>query len=66
MIGTKWVFKNKIDEHGIVVKNKARLMAQGYTQKQGINYDETFVPIFWLEAIRILLVFACYMDFELY
>ena len=66
MIETKWIFKNKFDEHGIVVRNKVRLVTQGYTQKKGIDYDETFAPVVRLEAIRILLAFACYMDFKLY
>ena len=66
MIGTKWVFKNKFDEHGVVVRNKARLVAQVYTQEEGIDYDETFIPIVRLEAIRILLAFACYINFKLY
>ena len=66
VIITKWVFKNKLDEHGVVIRNKARLVAQGYTQEEDINYDETSIPIVRLEAIRILLAFACYMDFKLY
>ena len=66
MIGTKWIYKNKFDEHGVVVRNKARLVAQGYTQEESIDYDETFAPIVQLETIRILLAFACYMDFKLY
>ena len=66
VIETKWVFKNKFDEHGVVVQNKARLVAQGYTKKEGINYDETFVPVAWLEVIRILLAFACHMGFKFY
>ncbi|GJZ64467.1 putative ribonuclease H-like domain-containing protein, partial [Tanacetum coccineum] len=51
-IGTKWVFRNKKDERGIVVKNKARLVAQGHTQEEGINYDEVFAPVARIEAIR--------------
>ncbi|GJY90387.1 putative ribonuclease H-like domain-containing protein [Tanacetum coccineum] len=51
-IGTKWVYRNKKDERGIVVKNKARLVAQGYKQKEGIDYDEVFAPVAWIEAIR--------------
>ena len=66
VIETKWIFKNKFDEHGVVVRNKERLVVQGYAQEEGISYDETFVPIVQLEAIRILLAFACYMDFKLY
>ena len=49
-----------------MVRNKARLVTQGYTQEEGIDYDETFTPVVWLEAIRILLAFSCYMDFKLY
>ena len=63
---TKWVFKNKLDEHGVVVRNKSRLVAQGYTQEKSIDYDETFGPIIRLEAIRILLAFTYYIDFKLY
>ncbi|GJS47521.1 putative ribonuclease H-like domain-containing protein [Tanacetum coccineum] len=52
-IGTKWVFKNKKDERGIVIKNKARLVAQGYAQEEGIDYDEVFAPVSRIEAIRL-------------
>ncbi|GJY34906.1 retrovirus-related pol polyprotein from transposon TNT 1-94 [Tanacetum coccineum] len=62
-IGSKWVFKNKKDEHGITTKNKARLVAQGYNQEEGIDYDETFAPVAKMEAIRIFLAFATYMNF---
>ncbi|WVZ75632.1 hypothetical protein U9M48_023669 [Paspalum notatum var. saurae] len=57
-IGTKWVFKNKQGEDGMVVRNKARLVAQGFCQMEGIDYEETFAPVACLEAIRILLAFA--------
>ncbi|GJV18125.1 putative ribonuclease H-like domain-containing protein [Tanacetum coccineum] len=50
-IGTKWVYRNKKDERGIVVRNKARLVGQGYTQEEGINYDEVFAPVARIEAI---------------
>ncbi|GJZ67536.1 putative ribonuclease H-like domain-containing protein [Tanacetum coccineum] len=56
-IGTKWVYRNKKDERGIVVRNKARLVAQGYTQEEGIYYDEVFAPVARIEAIRGSLVF---------
>ncbi|RDD63978.1 hypothetical protein DU478_22630, partial [Thalassococcus profundi] len=52
VIGTKWIFKNKSDEHGNIIRNKARLVPQGYTQIEGIDYDETFTPVARLESIR--------------
>ena len=58
VIGTKWVYKNKIDEQGNITRNKARLVAQGYNQEEGIDFEETFAPVARLEAIRILLAFA--------
>ncbi|GKA10846.1 retrovirus-related pol polyprotein from transposon TNT 1-94 [Tanacetum coccineum] len=66
IIGSKWVFRNKRDETGIVIKNKARLVAQGYNQQEGIDYDETFAPIARLVAIRIFHAFATYMNFIVY
>lgn len=63
VIGTKWVFKNKLDEDGTVTRNKARLVVQGYSQEEGVDYDETFVPVANLEAIRLLIAFAAYMEF---
>jgi hypothetical protein len=66
VIGTKWVFKNKQREDGEVVWNKARLVAQGYSQVEGLNFGETFAPVARLEAIRILLVFTVSKGFKLY
>ena len=66
IIGTKWVFRNKMNELGNVVKNKARLVAQGYNQDEGIDFDETFAPVARLEAIKLLLAFACHMNFKLF
>ncbi|KAK6122665.1 hypothetical protein DH2020_043593 [Rehmannia glutinosa] len=66
IIGTKWVFRNKLDDQGNIVRNKARLVAQGYCQEEGIDYDETFAPVARLEAIRILLAYSCFKNFKLY
>ncbi|KAD3067893.1 hypothetical protein E3N88_35773 [Mikania micrantha] len=57
-IGTKWVFRNKTDENGQIIKNKARLVVQGFSQEEGIDYDETFAPVARLEAIRLFLAYA--------
>ncbi|GJZ61103.1 putative ribonuclease H-like domain-containing protein, partial [Tanacetum coccineum] len=65
-IGTKWVYKNKKDERGIVIKSKARLVAQGYTQEEGIDYDEVFAPVARIEAIRLFLAYASFKDFMVY
>ncbi|GKE98596.1 putative ribonuclease H-like domain-containing protein, partial [Tanacetum coccineum] len=65
-IGTKWVYRNKQDERGVVVRNKARLVAQGHRQEEGIDYDEIFAPMARIEAIRIFLAFASYMGFIVY
>ena len=66
IIRTKWVFRNKVDEHGIVIRNKARLVAKGYNQEEGIDYEETYALVARLEAIRMLLAFASIRDFKLY
>jgi hypothetical protein len=65
-IGTKWVWKNKEGENGEVVGNKSRLVVQGYSQKEGIDYEETFAPVACLEAIGILLAFSVAKEFRLY
>jgi hypothetical protein len=66
IIGTKWVFCNKQDENGMVTRNKARLLAQGFTQVEGLDFEETYAPVARLEAIRMLLAFAAHHDFKLY
>ena len=66
MIGTKLIFKNKSDEHGTIIRNKSRLVAQGYTQVERIDFDETFALIARLESIRILLAIASHLNFKLY
>ncbi|GKD18274.1 putative ribonuclease H-like domain-containing protein, partial [Tanacetum coccineum] len=65
-IGTKWVFRNKKDQKGIVVRNKARLVVQSFKQEEGIDYDEVFAPVVRIEAIRLFLAYASYMDFTVY
>ncbi|GJT81701.1 retrovirus-related pol polyprotein from transposon TNT 1-94 [Tanacetum coccineum] len=65
-ISTKWVYKNKKDERGIVIRNKARLVAQGYTQEEGIDYDEVFSLVARIEAIRLFLAYASFKDFVVY
>ncbi|GJU29272.1 putative ribonuclease H-like domain-containing protein [Tanacetum coccineum] len=65
-IGFKWVFKNKKDERGIVIRNKARLVAQGYTQEEGIDYDEVFAQVARIEEIRLFLAYASFKDFMVY
>nr|GEX60662.1 retrovirus-related Pol polyprotein from transposon TNT 1-94 [Tanacetum cinerariifolium] len=66
VIGTKWGFRNKLDENRIVSRNKARLVAQGYNKQEGIDYDETYAPVARLESIRILLAISYANDFKLY
>ena len=66
MIRTKWVFRNKQDQDGIVVRNKARLVAQGYTQVEGLDFGEIYAPVARLEAIRILLSYVCAHNIKLY
>nr|GEV86474.1 hypothetical protein [Tanacetum cinerariifolium] len=65
-IGTKWVFRNKKDKRGIVIKNKARLVAQEHTQEECIDYDEVFAPVARIEAIRLFLVYDSFKDFVVY
>ncbi|WVZ51610.1 hypothetical protein U9M48_002739 [Paspalum notatum var. saurae] len=66
VIGTKWVFRNKQDNEGNIVKNKARLVAKRYSQVEGIDFGETFTPVARLEAIRFLLAYATHHDMKLY
>ncbi|GJX98983.1 retrovirus-related pol polyprotein from transposon TNT 1-94 [Tanacetum coccineum] len=65
-IGTKWVYRNKKVERGILVRNKSRLVAQGYKQEEGIDYDEVFAPAARIEAIRLFLAYASFMNFVVY
>nr|GEW43660.1 retrovirus-related Pol polyprotein from transposon TNT 1-94 [Tanacetum cinerariifolium] len=66
IIETKWVFRNKLEENSVVSQNEARLVAQGYNQQEGIDYDKIYAPVARLESIRILLAYACALDFKLF
>ncbi|XP_075636638.1 uncharacterized protein LOC142608863 [Castanea sativa] len=66
IIGTKWIFHNKTDEKGNMIRNKARLVAQGYSQMEGVDYNETFAPVARMESIRFPLALACHLKFKLY
>ncbi|CAL9105611.1 unnamed protein product [Musa textilis] len=66
VIDTKWDFRNKQDEFGIMVRNKARLVAKSFNQEECINYEETFAPVTRLEVIRMLLTYAYYNNFKLF
>jgi len=66
VFGTKWIYKNKSDKNGVVTRNKARLVAQGYTQLEGLDFDETFAPVARLESIRLLLGVSCILKFKLF
>ena len=66
IIGTKWIFHNKTDGEGNVICNKARLVAQGYSQMEGVDYDETFAPVARMASIIIFLALACQLKFKLY
>ncbi|XP_024963218.1 uncharacterized protein LOC112503413 [Cynara cardunculus var. scolymus] len=66
IIGTKWAFRKKKDEMGIVVRNKAQLVAKGYCQQEGIDYDEIFAPVICIEAIKLFLAYAAQKNFKIY
>jgi len=66
VIGTKWVFKNKLDEQGVIVRNKVRLVGKGYNQEEGIDYGETYALVARLEAVRLLLAYACMNELKLH
>jgi hypothetical protein len=66
VVGTKWVFRNKQDEHGVVTRNKARHVAKGYSEVEGLDFDETYAPVARLESLSILLAYATYHGFKLY
>jgi hypothetical protein len=66
VVGTKWIFRNKQDEHGVVTRNKPRLVAKGYSQVEGLDFDKTYAPVVRLESIRILVAYTTYHGFKLY
>ena len=66
VIGTKWIFKNKFNDHGQVTRNKARLVCKGYAEVKGVDFEETFALVERLEAIRMFLAFARYTNFKVY
>ena len=66
MIDTKWVLKNKMNEQGEVIRNKARLIWKGYSQQEGIDYEETYAPIARMEAVKMFLAYATNKNFEVY
>ena len=66
VLGMKWVFRNKLDKEGNVVRNKARLVVKGYCQEEGIDYEETFAPVARLESVRIFLAYAAHKNIDVY
>ena len=66
VIGTKWIFKNKLNENGEVIRNKARLVCKGYAQEEGIDFEETFAPVARLEAIRMFLALSSFQKFKVF
>ena len=66
VIGTKWIFKNKLNENGEIINNKAILVCKGYAQVEGIDFEEMFSSIARLEVIRMFLAFACFQNFKIY
>ena len=66
VIGTKWVFRNKLNEYGHVTRNKDRLVCKGYTQVEGIDFEETFSPVSRMEAIRLIISYDCSKNIKVY
>jgi hypothetical protein len=66
IVGTKWVFRNKQDEHDVVTRNKARLVEKGYAPTAGLDFEETFAPVARFESIRMLLAYVAHHSFKLF
>ena len=66
VIGTKWLFRNKMNEQGEVVRNKRRLVCKGYSQQEGIDYEDTYALVARIEVVRIILAYATQKKFKVY
>ena len=66
MVGTKWIFKNKLNENGHIINKKSIFVCKGYAQVEGIDFEETLSLVARLEAIRMFLAFACFKNFKIY
>ena len=66
IIGTKWIFKNKLNENGEVIRNNARIACKRYAQQEGIDFEETFAPVGRLEAIRMFISLSSFRKFKVY
>ena len=66
IVGTRWVFRNKMDDTGVIIRKKSRLVAKGFTQIEGLDYDETFAPVARLESIRMFLAYASHKPFKVF
>jgi hypothetical protein len=66
VVGTKWIFKNKLNENGNIINNKSRIVCKGYSRVEGIDFEETFALVARLEAIKIFLACACFRNFKIY
>ena len=66
VIGTKWVFRNKLNEEGKVTRNKARLVCKGYAQIEGVDFEETFASVARMESIRMILAYASSKNIKVY
>nr|GFD31694.1 retrovirus-related Pol polyprotein from transposon TNT 1-94 [Tanacetum cinerariifolium] len=66
IINIKWLWKNKRDEENTVIRNKSRLVAKGYAQKKGVNFEESFAPVARLEAVRLFIAYAAHKSFNVY
>ena len=66
VIDTKWVYRNKLDEHGNIIRNKVRLVVKNYNQEEKIDFDETFAHVTRLEAIKLLLAYVCFINLKFF